>query len=59
MPHVIITTSNDRTPFDVDQAAIDRCVEQLGDPDAVLVLAEQQGTAYIPVRQVIAMYVPA
>lgn len=61
MPRVNITTrdTDGPTPFTVDQDTIDRCVEQLNDPNAVLVLREDEGTGYIPVRHVVGLYVVA
>jgi hypothetical protein len=60
MPHVILTTSDgEKTPFNVNQAVVDLCTELLADPDAVLELPEERGTAFVPVRHVIALYVTA
>ncbi len=62
MPTVNITTlgdSNGANSFKVDQETIDECVGKLTQPDAVLVLREREGTAYIPVRHVTAMWVAA
>lgn len=60
MPTVIITTigdSNGPNKFTVDQATADRCIEQLADPNAVLELREREGTGYVPVRHITAMWV--
>ena len=62
MPIIMITTmgdSNGANKFTVDQATVDRCVEQLADPNAVLALRERDGTGYIPVRHVTAVWVTA
>jgi hypothetical protein len=62
MPIVNITTMGDRNganSFKVDQATVNDCIGKLTDPNAVLVLREQEGTGYIPVRHVTAMWVNA
>ncbi len=62
MPKVNITTlgdSNGANSFKVDREVVNDCIDKLPDPDAVLVLPEPGGTAYIPVRHVTAMWVAA
>lgn len=55
----IRTRGGNGEPFFVDKATIDACVELLKDPDAVLHITDKDGDAYIPVRHVISMFVPA
>lgn len=55
----IRTRGGNGEAFFVDKATIDTCAELLKDPDAVLHIMDKDGDAYIPVRHVVGMFVPA
>ncbi|GIM89696.1 hypothetical protein [Paractinoplanes toevensis] len=59
MPTINIRTSGGGESFTVDQATVDRCVEQLKNLDAVLRIDDEDGTAYIPARHVVSLFVAA
>ncbi|MFI5895699.1 hypothetical protein ACIA5D_36950 [Actinoplanes sp. NPDC051513] len=60
MPTVNVQTIAGQDSYVVDQDTIDKCLEQLSQPDAVLRIDDADdadGTTYFPVRHVIEMFV--
>ena len=57
MPTMNIRTAGGGESFTVDQDTVDRCAAQLRHPDEVLRIDDEDGTAFIPVRQVVSLFV--